>query len=258
MAVAPYPNLENCLRCQHAVTELHVPENVYRFTGDCAPCYVRRTDSRQENVAVAEEIQRYIEEKRIFSPNFPARYCGITPAYRSEKIRIIAKEHNLLIETLLNKPKTELSDFENLLKLVEDYRIGNCLEMSVMGYVYARKQYGDRFYFSLQFLSRHVFFIIGAPRREQPATQGWDTPLLEDDVISDTWSRSHFPVAYWHRYLYNLAHVFPKATFGSRWDLPIVYTNKNQQILSRQLPEKSTEWYEKLPGGGIVAGCIPT
>lgn len=119
--------------------------------------------------------------------------------------------------------------------------------MSALSYIYALKQYGESFYFTIKYLNNHAFLIVGAPRKEDRA------PLLKDDVICDTWAGSVFPAAFARQKLTDFSGLEPSQpklcqrlphTIVKEWVDSFVYSDAKQ--IPQQLPPQSDAIVEEF------------
>ncbi len=244
MTTATRP-FESSIRCRYAEMEAMSDKKppLFKLLGRSHEFFVEPSPERQKNFMVAEEIRQHVKSLEIFSENFPARYYAEHEYSFPDFLDRFSNPHWYLAANQRAKcwilfkgnSSAAIPDFEDLAKTVEAARCGNCFEMSIVSYLYALKQYGESFHFSLTGLGNHVFLIVGSPRKEAATAI-----LRDDDFICDTWAGSIFPASnpeYLMDFVGNITSqsidLF-KLTFVTHWTNPFVFRGSKYQELPAQ------------------------
>ena len=217
---------------------------VFSLLGSSCEFSVEASPERQKNFMVAENIRQHVKSLGIFSPNFPARYyvdhgcCySLEDFYERCLNPFWDRTADLIVKCLglfKGNSGAAIPDFEDLAKAVEAARCGDCFGMSIASYIYALKQYGESFHFSITGLRNHFFLIVGAPRKEA------DTAALQDDdFICDTWAGSIFPASHPEHLMDFMGTQFCQSfsymrTFVTPWTNPFVFHGSKHQDLPAQ------------------------
>jgi hypothetical protein len=181
----------------------HPPAIFHVLTGEVEHVnFECRSSKLLDHIQFAKSIIDYVQKTVLFSENHPQR----SEAIRLNDDLLDVQSKIQSIDTAVDYVQETADDdaplekLENAARLAEKYSVGNCTEMSCVGFVYAQQLNNQRLRDGKEPISvykvriengNHQFLVVGLTSKEIPDDRNW--PL--ETVFCDSWSGSCYPAS---------------------------------------------------------------
>lgn len=224
------------------------------LTGEVEEVNLRSTSQKlRENLDFAKQIISHVNQIVLFSANYPKRSDVIRSISDQtdlhNKIGAITCATRMVQEIDDEMGATENRAYEIIAAHSEKYNVGNCFEMSAVGYMYAKQLNEDRLINGKEKILVSIFTIVGGNHlflavegNEQFNFGGKNFP--PDLVFCDPWSKSFYPAekcaSYLRDYVGMIDHTEGRYTLVKPFE-PSYQTLKKETGFSLSLPRRLWE-----------------